>query len=415
MIPATGANALAVAEYVICTVMMLLRGAYLATAGMAAGSWPARRSSQGRETAGKTLGIIGFGGIGRLVARLAQGLGMRVIATDPMLPAAAPAWAETGVARRELDALLTEADAVTLHVPLVPETRHLIDADRIATMRPARCSSTPPAAAWSTNRALAAALRGRRLAGAALDVFEDEPLKAGSVLAGVPNLVLTPHVAGVTVESNQRVSSLIAEKVLDVLRRSQCAVQWNVIPMTQIGLIRGEEPGHAQDQVERTCCDGPAALEGAGANPHAAAATAEALVAMDEQGLESHGVSRVPQYAGHLKSGRIDGHAEPRVVRGRGGALLVDAADGLAYPACTLAVAEAVARAGSSASPGPRSRIATTAAPSRTTSGPPGRRTWWRWRSATRPRRCPPGRAGGRSSAPIRSRPSFPARVSRRS
>jgi (2R)-3-sulfolactate dehydrogenase (NADP+) len=87
------------------------------------------------------------------------------------------------------------------------------------------------------------------------------------------------------------------------------------------------------------------ALERAGANPTAAAATSRALVAMDEQGLDSHGVSRVPQYASHLTSGRLDGHAEPRVVRSRGGAVLVDAADGLAYPACALAVAEAVARA----------------------------------------------------------------------
>jgi (2R)-3-sulfolactate dehydrogenase (NADP+) len=88
------------------------------------------------------------------------------------------------------------------------------------------------------------------------------------------------------------------------------------------------------------------ALESAGANPDAAAATAQALVAMDEQGLESHGVSRVPQYAGHLKSGRVDGRAQPRVAQGRGGACVVDAADGLAYPACALAVAEAVKRAG---------------------------------------------------------------------
>jgi (2R)-3-sulfolactate dehydrogenase (NADP+) len=87
------------------------------------------------------------------------------------------------------------------------------------------------------------------------------------------------------------------------------------------------------------------ALEQAGARPAAAAATAEALVAMDEEGLESHGVSRVPQYAGHVRSGRIDGRAEPRVVSSRGGALLVDAADGLAYPACRLAVSEAVERA----------------------------------------------------------------------
>lgn len=87
------------------------------------------------------------------------------------------------------------------------------------------------------------------------------------------------------------------------------------------------------------------ALEQSGASAEAAAQTAEALVAMDAQGLDSHGVSRVPQYAGHLRSGRVDGHAEPKVAHSKGGAVLVDAADGLAYPACALAVAEAVARA----------------------------------------------------------------------
>src|SRR5262245_48091517 len=87
------------------------------------------------------------------------------------------------------------------------------------------------------------------------------------------------------------------------------------------------------------------ALEGAGASPTAAAATAQALVAMDEEGLASHGVSRVPQYADHLRTGRIDGQAEPRVASDRPAALLVDADDGLAYPACALAVARAVERA----------------------------------------------------------------------
>jgi (2R)-3-sulfolactate dehydrogenase (NADP+) len=90
------------------------------------------------------------------------------------------------------------------------------------------------------------------------------------------------------------------------------------------------------------------ALQRAGASANAAASTARALVAMEAQGLDSHGVSRVPQYAGHLQSGRIDGRAEPKVVRERGGAVLVDAADGLGYPACALAVDQAIARARSS-------------------------------------------------------------------
>ena len=92
VIPATGANALAVAEYVIATAMILLRGAYQSTDEVAAGAWPRAALSTGRETAGKTLGLIGFGGIGRLTARLAQGLGMEVIAFDPVLDARDPAW-----------------------------------------------------------------------------------------------------------------------------------------------------------------------------------------------------------------------------------------------------------------------------------------------------------------------------------
>jgi (S)-sulfolactate dehydrogenase len=206
-----------VAEYVIGTVMLLLRGAYLATGEVAAGSWPRGRLGEGRETAGKTLGIVGFGGIGRLVARLAQGLGMHVVATDPLLPPGASVWEETGVACADLDALLRAADAVTLHVPLVAETRHLLDARRIATLRPGAVLVNTARGGVVDEAALAAALQGGHLAGAALDVFEHEPLPAGSVLAGVPNLVLTPHIAGVTQESNHRVSTLIAERVRDLL------------------------------------------------------------------------------------------------------------------------------------------------------------------------------------------------------
>ena len=96
VIPATGANALAVAEYVIATAMMLLRGAYVSTAAVTAGQWPRGPLSNGREIGGKTLGIVGFGGIGQLTARLAQGLGMRVVATDPMIDAASPVWKADG-------------------------------------------------------------------------------------------------------------------------------------------------------------------------------------------------------------------------------------------------------------------------------------------------------------------------------
>jgi (S)-sulfolactate dehydrogenase len=219
VIPATGANALAVAEYVIATSMVLLRGAYLSSAEVAAGKWPRARLSSGRESAGKTLGLVGFGGIGRLTARLARSLGMWVIAHDPMIPADAPVWRETGVAPRELDALLAEADVVSLHVPLTEATRHLIDARRIETMQRGAVLINTARGGIVNEAALAAALRSGRLAGAALDVFADEPLPEGSALADVPNLILTPHVGGVTHESNARVSSMIAERVTQYLTR----------------------------------------------------------------------------------------------------------------------------------------------------------------------------------------------------
>lgn len=217
VIPATGANALAVAEYVIATVMVLLRGAYLSSAAVGAGEWPRARLSEGRETAGKTLGLVGFGGIGRLTARLGQALGMRVIAYDPLLPIDAPAWADTGVERFELDDLLAQADAVSLHVPLTAQTRGLLNAARMNAMKHEAVLVNTARGGIVDEAALAQALQSGRLAGAALDVFEHEPLSAGSPLCGVPNLILTPHIGGVTRESNDRVSAMIAEKIANFL------------------------------------------------------------------------------------------------------------------------------------------------------------------------------------------------------
>jgi len=223
VIPATGANALAVAEYVIGTAMLLLRGAYVSSAAVGSGEWPRPALSNGRELAGKTLGIIGFGGIGRLAGRLGRALGMRVIGFDAQIAPSSSVWNEEGAEPRSFDALLTEADVVTLHVPLVAATRHLIDAARLARMKPGAVLINTARGGVVDESALAAALKSGRLGGAALDVFEQEPLAAGSALAGCPNLLLTPHIAGVTVESNTRVSTLIAEKVAAALARIHAA------------------------------------------------------------------------------------------------------------------------------------------------------------------------------------------------
>lgn len=179
VVPATGANARAVAEYVVGTLLALLRGAYAASAEVAGGEWPRAALSQGLEAHGRTLGVVGFGGIGQLTARLAAGLGMRVVACDAALPADHPAWADAGATRLELDDLLAQADAVTLHVPLTTGTRHLLDAARIARMRPGAVLINTSRGGIVDETALAAALRGGHLGGAALDVFEQEPLSAG--------------------------------------------------------------------------------------------------------------------------------------------------------------------------------------------------------------------------------------------
>jgi (S)-sulfolactate dehydrogenase len=217
VVPATGANARAVAEYVIGTLLALLRGAYFSTAAVAAGQWPRNALSQGLEAQDRTLGIVGFGGIGRLAARLARGLDMRVVGCDAALPPDHPAWEESGVAPLPLEALLAQADAVTLHLPLTPGTRGLLDAGRIARMRPGAVLVNTSRGGIVDEAALADALRAGRLRGAALDVFDEEPLPAGGPLADAPNLILTPHIAGLTQEANTRVSDMVAAGVTIVL------------------------------------------------------------------------------------------------------------------------------------------------------------------------------------------------------
>ena len=221
VIPATGANALAVAEYVIATAMMLLRGTYASTNDVTAGKWPRPALSNGREINGKTLGIIGYGSIGQLTARLAHGLGMQVLATDPMLSSDAPVWAETGASCRTLEQLLAASDVVSLHVPLTADTRHFIDASRLGLMKSDAVLINSSRGGIVDEAALSAALREQRLGGAALDVFDQEPLPPNSVFDGCQNLILTPHIAGVTVESNTRVSSMIAQRVADFLVAAQ--------------------------------------------------------------------------------------------------------------------------------------------------------------------------------------------------
>lgn len=217
VIPATGANALSVAEYVIATAMGLLRGAYASTGAVAGGQWPRNALSNGREIGGKTLGLVGFGSIGQLTARLGQAMGMDVAAFDAMMDQDHPAYGESGVRCAGLDEVITMSDVVSLHVPLVDSTRGLFSAARIASMKPGAVLINTARGGIIDELALAAALRSGQLGGAAIDVFGAEPLPASPHFEGCPNLVLTPHIAGVSAESNERVSFLIADKLLEAL------------------------------------------------------------------------------------------------------------------------------------------------------------------------------------------------------
>ena len=215
---ASGANAESVAEFVITAALGGLRGAFFSTRAVEAGTWPRIMLSQGREAAGKVLGIIGLGSIGQLTARKAVAMGMRVIAHDPHLPPEAPAWRDVEAPPRSLDELLAQSDVVSLHVPLTNETRGLLNRERLARMKRDAVLINTARGGLVDEAAVAAMLREGRLGAAALDVFEREPLPAGTPLAGAPRLLLTPHIAGVTVESNERVSALVAERVASALR-----------------------------------------------------------------------------------------------------------------------------------------------------------------------------------------------------
>ena len=211
--PATGANDTAVAEYAITAALVLLRGAWLSSDRIRSGEWP-RNELIGREAAGKQLGLIGFGSIARQVAARAAALGMTLAAHDPYLAENDTAWADTRP--MALEELAATSDVVSVHVPLSDETHHLVDGDFIGRMKNDAILINTSRGGVVDEQALVSALRGGHLGGAALDVFESEPLdpSGGHVFDGVPNLLLTPHIAGITDEANERVSRLTAENVL---------------------------------------------------------------------------------------------------------------------------------------------------------------------------------------------------------
>ncbi|ANI99050.1 3-phosphoglycerate dehydrogenase [Polynucleobacter wuianus] len=213
VIPATGANAESVAEYVVGAAVALTRGFIPATISTLKGEWPRPRFSSYHEFLGKSLGIVGFGSIGRVVAKKGNAFGLQCIAYDPMLSGGSVELDGFSVPLLPLNELLAQSDAVTLHLPFLPETKNLFNASTLDQMKHGACLVNTARGGIVDERALAERLRSGRLGGAAMDVFESEPAKDLSHFVGIENLILTPHVAGVTHESNERVSQMIADEV----------------------------------------------------------------------------------------------------------------------------------------------------------------------------------------------------------
>ena len=213
VIPATGANAESVAEYVVGAAVALTRGFIPATTATFKGEWPRPRFSGYHEFLGKTIGIVGFGSIGRIVAKKAHAFGLRCVAYDPMLSGDSVELDGFSVPLLSLSELLSESDAITLHLPFLPDTKNLFNAATLDQIKEGACLINTARGGIVDEKALADRLRSGRLGGAAIDVFSTEPAKDLSHFAGIENLILTPHIAGVTQESNERVSQMIADEV----------------------------------------------------------------------------------------------------------------------------------------------------------------------------------------------------------
>jgi D-3-phosphoglycerate dehydrogenase / 2-oxoglutarate reductase len=210
VLTAPGANSNSVAEYTFALLLALCRKVPPAAASVAAGKWD-RKAFEGTELRGKTLGLVGLGRIGSLVASIASGFGMTVIGTDPIFtPDVATALR---VELLTLDELIRRADVVSLHAKLTIESKHLLNEARLRAMKKGVLIVNTARGALIDDAALVRALQDGHVGGAALDVYDPEPLPADSVLRTAPNVVLTPHLAASAKEAQTRVALEIGEAV----------------------------------------------------------------------------------------------------------------------------------------------------------------------------------------------------------
>ncbi len=213
---APGTNAVSVAEYVMGAMLQLNRRFAGTSTKLHGGLWD-RRTAIGQELFGKTLGIVGLGDIGSRLAKRAAAFGMRILASDPIVHQSSFAVQEYGVELLGLEQLLAQSDFVSLHAPLLSSTRHLLNAESLALMKTSAVLINTARGGLVQEADLAAALKNKTLAAAVLDVRQQEPPE-DDPLRGLDNVILTPHIAGVTQESNRRASLHVASDVLRVLK-----------------------------------------------------------------------------------------------------------------------------------------------------------------------------------------------------
>lgn len=346
------ANANTTAEHALSLIFALARAIPAADRSVRAGKWE-RTRFVGTELAGKVLGVIGGGNIGRRVAAKAKALGLHVLVHDPYL--AADALRAEQIEVVALDALLARSDIVTIHVPLLDSTRNLIDAAAIARMKPGARIVNCARGGIVAEQDLAEALRTGRLAGAALDVFEQEPPPADHPLLSLDNVVLTPHLGASTAEAQSRASLEICEQVLAYLSDGEVknavnlprvapAVLAELAPWIELGRRLGRlAAGLAECPCDRLEVGFQGRLAALDTSPVArsiaagflAPALAEpvnlvnALAIAEQRGirLEERRSERVRDFAsmisvaasgagrGATVAGTLFGHRQPRVVR----------------------------------------------------------------------------------------------------
>ena len=204
-----GSNSRAVAELAVCFIMAEMRDLYLSLAETKAGSW---NKYTGREVLGKTVGIIGFGAIGKHLARMANGLGMNVLVYDAF-PVSEETAKEHNVTVSDLETIYTTSDFISVHVPLTPETTNMIGEAELAKMKPNCVLINTARGALLDEQAVADALASGKIRGAAVDVTTVEPICKDNPLLSAPNCIITPHMAWTPLEARSRLLNTVRDYI----------------------------------------------------------------------------------------------------------------------------------------------------------------------------------------------------------